>query len=41
MTLYVAENWTRRRVDKIYLESFEIWCRGRIEKIIWAELVKK
>jgi len=42
ITLYGAETWSRRKVDQIqvYLESFEIWCRGRIEKIIWADLVK-
>jgi hypothetical protein len=26
-------NWTRRRVDKNYLESVQMWCWKRMEKI--------
>jgi hypothetical protein len=29
-----------RRVDQNYLESFEMWCRRRKEKIIWIGRVK-
>ena len=28
-----AETWTLRKVDRKYLESFEMWCWGRMEKI--------
>jgi hypothetical protein len=35
---YGAENWTLRKVDQKYLESFEIWCWGWME-IIWTERV--
>jgi hypothetical protein len=29
-----------RKVDQNYLESFEMWCRRRKEKIIWISSVK-
>ena len=35
---YGAENWTLRKVDQKYLESFEMWCWRRME-IIWTERV--
>ena len=35
-----AETWTRRRVDQKYLESFEMWCWRRMEKISWTDRVK-
>jgi len=35
--LYGAENWTLRAVDQKRLESFEMWCWKRMEKIIWTE----
>jgi len=28
-----AETWTRRAVDQKHLESFEMWCWRRMEKI--------
>jgi hypothetical protein len=31
MALYGAETWALRIVGQKYLESFEIWCRKRIE----------
>jgi hypothetical protein len=37
--LYGAETWILRKVDQIYLESFEIWCWRRMEKISWTDLV--
>jgi hypothetical protein len=33
IALYGAETWTLRAVDKKHLESFEIWCWRRMEKI--------
>jgi hypothetical protein len=38
--LYGAENWTLWKLDHKYLESFEIWCWRRIEKISWADRVE-
>jgi hypothetical protein len=37
IALYCAETWTLRAVDQNHLESFEIWCRRRMEKIIWSD----
>jgi hypothetical protein len=31
-----AETWTLRAVDQKHLESFEMWCWRRMEKISWA-----
>ena len=33
IALYGAETWTFRAVDQKNLESFEMWCWRRIEKI--------
>jgi hypothetical protein len=33
IALYGAEKWTLRKVDQKYLESFEMWCWRRMEKI--------
>jgi hypothetical protein len=38
--LYGAETWTLREVAPKYLESFEMWCWTRTEKISWTEHVK-
>jgi hypothetical protein len=35
-----AETWTLRKVDQKYLESFEMWCWRRMEKIIRADRVR-
>jgi hypothetical protein len=35
--LYGAETWTLRKVVQKYLESFEMWCWRRMEKISWTE----
>ena len=40
IALYGAENWTLRKVDQKYLESFEIWCWRRMEKIGWTDRVR-
>jgi hypothetical protein len=33
IALYGAETWTPRKLDQKYLESFEMWCWRRMEKI--------
>jgi hypothetical protein len=40
IALYGAENWTLRAVDQIHLESFEMWCCQRTEKISWIDHVR-
>jgi hypothetical protein len=35
--LYGAETWTVRAIDQKHLESFEMWCWRRIEKISWTD----
>jgi hypothetical protein len=35
--LYGGETWTLRKVDQKYLESFEMWCWRRMEKIILTD----
>jgi hypothetical protein len=37
--LYGAETGTLRKVDQKYLESFEVWCWRRKEKVSWTDLV--
>jgi hypothetical protein len=32
--------WTLRKIDQQYLESFEMWCWRRIDKINWTVRVK-
>jgi hypothetical protein len=39
IALYGAETWTLRAVDQKNLESFEMWCWRRVEKIIWTDHV--
>jgi hypothetical protein len=38
--LYGAETWTLRAVDQKHLESFEMWCWRRMEKIGWTDRVR-
>jgi len=38
--LYGAETWTFREADQKYLESFEMWCWRRMEKISWTDHVR-
>jgi hypothetical protein len=33
IALYHAETWTLRAVDQKHLESFEMWCWRKMEKI--------
>ena len=37
IALYGAETWTLRAVDQKQLESFDMWCRRRKEKISWTD----
>jgi hypothetical protein len=37
---YGAETWTIRAVDQKHLESFEMWCWRKMEKISWADHVR-
>jgi len=38
--LYGAETWTLRAVDQKHLESSEMWCWKRMEKISWTDHVR-
>jgi hypothetical protein len=40
IAVYGAETWTFRAVDQKHLESFEMWCWKRVEKIIWTDHVR-
>jgi len=36
---YGQITWTFREVDQKHLESFEMWCWRRMEKISWTDHV--
>ena len=40
IALYGAGTWTLRAVDQKHLESFEMWCGRRMEKISWTDHVR-
>ena len=40
MALYGAETWTLRATDQKGLESFEMWCWRRMEKVSWTDHVR-
>ena len=40
MALYGAETWKLRAADQKYLDSFEMWCCRRMEKISWTDHVR-
>ena len=40
IALYGAETWTLRAVDQKHLESFEVWCWRRMEKISLTDHVR-
>ena len=40
IALYGAETWALRALDQKHLESFEMWCWRRIEKIIYTNHVR-
>ena len=39
IALYDSEIWTLRKLERKYLESFEMWCWRRMEKIKWSDKV--
>jgi hypothetical protein len=40
IALYGVETWTLSKVDQKYLESFEMLCWRRMEKISWTDHVR-
>jgi len=40
IALYGAETWMLRAVDQKHLESFEMWCWRRMEKLSWTNYVR-
>jgi len=40
IALYGNETWALRAVDQKHLESFEMWCWRRMEKISWTDHVR-
>ena len=40
IALYGAETWMLRVTDQKHLESFEMWCWRRMEKISWTDHVR-
>jgi len=40
IALYGAETWTLPAVDQKHVESFEMWCWRRMEKIRWSNIVR-
>jgi hypothetical protein len=40
IALYGAEAWMLWALDQKHLESFEMWCWRRIEKISWTDHVR-
>ena len=40
IALYGAETWTLWEIDQKHLESFEMWCWRRMEKISWTDHVR-
>jgi len=40
IALYGAEIWTLRELDQEHLESFDMWCWRRMEKISWTGHVR-
>jgi len=40
IALYGAETWTLRAVNQKHLESFEMWCWKKMEKISWTDHVR-
>jgi len=40
IALYGAETWASWAVDQKHLESFEMWCWRRKEKISWTDHVR-
>jgi len=40
IAFYGAETWMLRAVDQKHVESFEMWCWRRREKISWTDRVR-
>jgi hypothetical protein len=40
IALYGAQTWMLRAVDQKHLESFEMWCWRRMERISWTDHVR-
>jgi hypothetical protein len=40
VALYGAETWTLRAVNQKHVESFEMWCWRRMEKVSWTDHVR-
>jgi hypothetical protein len=40
IALYGAETWTLWAVDQKHLDSFEMWCWRRMEKLSWTDHVR-
>jgi hypothetical protein len=40
LVLCGAEIWILQKVEQKYLESFEMWCWRRMEKISWTDHVR-
>ena len=40
MVSYGAETWTLHAIDQKNLESFEMWCWRRMEKISWTDHIR-
>ena len=40
MALYGAETWTLRTTDQKYLDSLEMWCWRKMQKISWTDHVR-
>jgi hypothetical protein len=40
IALYGADTWTLLAVEQKHLESFEMWCWRRMEKISWTDYVR-
>jgi hypothetical protein len=40
IALYYAETWTLRAVNQKHLETYEMWCWRRMEKISWTDHVR-
>ena len=38
--MFGAETWPLRVVDQKYMESFEMWCWRRMEKVSWTDRVR-
>jgi hypothetical protein len=40
VAFYGAKTWSLRKVDQKYLQSLEMWCWRRMDKISWTDRVK-